>query len=338
MPISDFLPRTGEQRAPRELPPVSAFAGDDGTCPPGLAAALAVPVDQADPEADAGAGPEAGAVAGSMRLRAVVAALASARVLVPVVAHEETAHDGDVRQRLTGHRERRTASSAGAPTGSGADEDAARDGGAHDQHGAHGGAGHEHGVAHDGGAHHRHDAHPGAGHEHGEAHDGDRHASASMVTVRTPDGREALPVFSSVAALTAWRRDARPVPHQAVRAAMAAVDEAGGVLVLDAGSPAPVLIPRPAVWALARREAWVPALADPTVVSELVDTVRGVDGVRSAAVAPGARAEVKVSLAVVPGLSREQVQGVAQAVATALGESAVVAERVDSLELALTSA
>ncbi|MES6118677.1 SseB family protein, partial [Cutibacterium acnes] len=175
------------------------------------------------------------------------------------------------------HRERRTASSAGAPTGSGADEDAARDGGAHDQHGAHGGAGHEHGVAHDGGAHHRHDAHPGAGHEHGEAHDGDRHASASMVTVRTPDGREALPVFSSVAALTAWRRDARPVPHQAVRAAMAAVDEAGGVLVLDAGSPAPVLIPRPAVWALARREAWVPALADPTVVRELVDTVRTAD-------------------------------------------------------------
>ncbi|WP_199916484.1 SseB family protein [Miniimonas sp. S16] len=320
MPISDFLPRTGEQRAPRELPPVSAFAGDDGTCPPELAAALAVPVDQADPEADAGAGPgagpEAGAVAGSKRLRAVVAALASARVLVPVVAHEETAHDGDVRERLTGHRERRTYSRPGVPTGSGADQDA----------------------AHDGGAHHRHDAHPGAGHEHGVAHDGGRHASASMVTVRTPDGREALPVFSSVAALTAWRRDARPVPHQAVRAAMAAVDEAGGVLVLDAGSPAPVLIPRPAVWALARREAWVPALADPTVVRELVDTVRGVDGVRSAAVAPGARAEVKVSLAVVPGLSREQVQGVAQAVAAALGESAVVAERVDSLELALTSA
>lgn len=245
MPVSDFLPRTGQQRAPRELPPTSPFAGDDGTCPPALAAALALPAGE--------------------RLEAVVRALAGERVLVPVVAHEETAYE---------------------PSG----------------------------------------------------HDGDRHASAALVTVRTPDGREALPIFSSVAELGAWRRDARPVPHQGARTAMAAVDEAGGVLVLDAGSASPVVVPRPAVWALARGEEWVPALRDDAVVAAVRDVVSAVDGVQRVAVVGGSRAEVKVELAVVAGLTREQVQAVAQRAAQALGESAVVAERIDSLELALTTA
>lgn len=279
MPIGDFLPRTGEQRAPRELPPASAFAGDDGTCPPLLAAALALP-----------SGPD--------RIAAAVRALAEVRVLVPVVAHEETEHDADVRERLTGRRERTGAEVSG--------DDSGGDAHAHDD--------------------------PAAGHH------GDRHASAALVTVRTPDGREALPVFSSVTALAAWRRDARPVPHQGPRTAMAAVDEAGGVLVLDAGSADPVVVPRPAVWALARGEAWVPALADPIVVAEVHDVVAAVDGVRRVAVVAGTRAEVKIELAVVAGLTREQIQVVAGQAAQALGESVVVAERVDSLELALTTA
>jgi hypothetical protein len=54
--------------APRELPPSSPFAGDDGACAPALGAALA--------ETDA-----------ARRVREVVRALASVRVLVPVVAH-----------------------------------------------------------------------------------------------------------------------------------------------------------------------------------------------------------------------------------------------------------
>lgn len=282
MPIPDFLPATGQQRRAKELPPVSAFAADDGTAPPALAHALAQPAAQ--------------------RLEAVVTALATARVLVPVVAHEETEKDADLREKFTGHRQ---------PSGE------RQPSGAHMQ------------------------AHPALepGTDSPEAcHDGEREASASLVTVRTPDGREALPVFSSVAALQAWRTDARPVPHQATRTAMAAIDEAGGVLVLDPGSDHPVLVPRPAVWALARGERWVPALSDPAVLADVVATLNGVAGVKHVELLPGERAEVKVSLAVVPGLTRPEVQDVAQRAAQALGESVVVAERVDSVELALITA
>lgn len=281
MPLSDFLPKTGEQRGARELPPPSPFAGDDGTCPPELAAALALP--------------------GAERLPAVVRALAGARLLVPVVAHEETEHDAGIREKLTGHRGRGGANANATAAATEPAEPAAE-------------------SCHDGEA------------------DGERHASASLVTVRTPDGREALPVFSSVASLALWRRDARPVPHLGTRTAMAAVDEAGGVLVLDAGSPEPVIVPRPAVWALARGEEWVPALSDPAVVAAVVEVVAAIDGVQRVEVLPGGRAEVKIGLAVVAGLTREQIQVVAQRAAAALGESVVVAERVDSLELALTTA
>lgn len=299
MPLADFLPKTGSERG-KELPPVSPFAGDDGTCPPELAAALALD--------------------GTERLRAVVAALASVRVLVPVVAHEESEHDADVRERITGHRERRRPAGLVVIDDDGADDAATGEVVAGEAAEGEAAAGKE----------------PSA--DGASCHDGERRASASMVTVRTPDGREALPVFSSVAELTRWRRDARPTPHAAVRAAMAAVDEAGGVLVLDPACEAPVLVPRPAVWALARGEEWVPAVDDEGVVAAVQTAVLAVPGVRHAAVERGARAEVKVVLGVVPGLTQEQVQEVAGAVATALGESVVVAERVDSLELALTTA
>lgn len=181
MGAADFLPRSGQQRG-RELPPASPFAGDDGSCPPALAQALATE------------GPE--------RIDAVVAALATSRVLVPVVAHEETDHEEAIRKKFSG-------------------------GNSHADPGASGASGLEEADA---------------------AFEEERHASASMVTVKSPDGREALPIFSSVDAMRRWRADARPVPHQAVRAAMAAVDEAGGVMVLDAGDPAPAFVPRPAVW------------------------------------------------------------------------------------------
>ncbi|WP_454300648.1 hypothetical protein [Salana multivorans] len=82
----------------------------------------------------------------------------------------------------------------------------------------------------------------------------------------------------------------------------------------------------------------MPAVDDEGVVAAVQTAVLAVPGVRHAAVERGARAEVKVVLGVVPGLTQEQVQEVAGAVATALGESVVVAERVDSLELALTTA
>lgn|GEM_PF-133002 len=116
----------------------------------------------------------------------------------------------------------------------------------------------------------------------GHAHTVDKEASAGIVALQAPDGRTALPVFSSVAAMTAWRRDARPVPTDVVRAALSAVSEGWELLVLDAGGPVTALLPRPAVWALAQQQAWRPAV------------VPGADG---AVVDPEVRAAVRAAVA-----------------------------------------
>lgn len=161
-------------------------------------------------------------------------------------------------------------------------------------------------------------------------------ADMAMVTLRGRDGRVALPVFSGVPALAAWDAAARPVPTGARRAALAAVAEGADVVVLDAAGPVTVVVPRPAVWAVAQGRVWTPSPRDPEVaaaVAGAAGAVAGVDGVRCE---PGERAELRVVLAVRPGLDREALSALTTAVSGALAASEVVAERVDALELRLT--
>jgi hypothetical protein len=51
------------------------------------------------------------------------------------------------------------------------------------------------------------------------------------------DGRIAMPVFSSVDSLRAWRPQARPVPVQGAAAVVAAIDGGSSGLVLDVAGP-----------------------------------------------------------------------------------------------------
>lgn len=51
------------------------------------------------------------------------------------------------------------------------------------------------------------------------------------------DGRRALPVFSSLAAMRAWRVDARPVPMLGERAVAGALAEGYDAVVLDVAGP-----------------------------------------------------------------------------------------------------
>ena len=91
--------------------------------------------------------------------------------------------------------------------------------------------------------------------------DQDAVASTGVVAVRMADGRSALPIFTDVDAMRAWNAAARPVPAEGPRAALAAVAEEWSALVLNPGMEA-VVIPRPAVWALAQGHEWKPAVVD----------------------------------------------------------------------------
>ena len=167
---------------------------------------------------------------------------------------------------------------------------------------------------------------------------GDRQADMALVTLTGPDGRRALPVFSSVQTLAAWDPAARPVAVESRRAAASAVAEGCDLLVLDPAGPVPFVVTRPALWAIGQGRPWSPAHEDPDVLAAVSDAVAAVPQVAGATAEPGSDAQLRVVLRVRPGLDAQQVQSLAQRVGAALGASPVVAERVEGLELSVVQA
>lgn len=170
----------------------------------------------------------------------------------------------------------------------------------------------------------------------------DKEASAGIVALRVPDGRTALPVFSSIASLGRWRADARPVPTRVERAALSALEEGWEVLVLDPGGPGALVVPHPAVRALATGSAWQPAVRDGMVRDEVQEAVigciGGVEHVLDVRAEPGRAAEVAVVLGLRAGLDRAGLDRVLAQVNARLAADAVVTAEVDSLELRLVPA
>lgn len=220
----------------RDLPPPSPFAGDDGSQDPALAAAGTDPA-------------------------AVVAALAHARLLVPVVSQLE---------EKTG--------------------------------------------------------------------DGPKKAHAAMVTVGTPDGRAAVPVFSSMEALHRWRSDARPIPVEGPRAAAAAIQESDSLLVLDPGSDTELLVPRPAVVAIATGGSWEPAFENQQVSGAVAKALEPIPAVKGHRLSAGNKAELRIEITLPAGLDRAALITASEHISAALAASEVVATQVDSVELSLRQA
>ena len=187
--------------------------------------------------------------------------------------------------------------------------------------------------------------------EHGLA--ADKEADLALVTLTAPDGRKALPVFSSVDSLARWHPQARPVAVYAPRAALSAVSEEAQLLVIDPGAEMTFVVRRPAMWALAQQRDWVPSYADdslagivsaaaaqqPSVRQVLLSAASGVasrtaDGTLVSGGGPGP--ELRITLQLAPGLDADGVQSIAAALQRSLAAQPEFVERVDSLELKIT--
>jgi len=73
----------------------------------------------------------------------------------------------------------------------------------------------------------------------------DKEADMAAVLMTGADGRMALLAFSSVAAMTSWNAEARPVPVWGREAARAALDENASALLLDLASPTFTVVETP---------------------------------------------------------------------------------------------
>ncbi len=169
----------------------------------------------------------------------------------------------------------------------------------------------------------------------------DKTQELSLVTVAAPDGRRVQPVFTSVEAMAAWDPQARPIPAEAVRTALAASADDTDLIVLDPTSPTEFVMRRPAVWAVAQGQRWEPSFLSPEVFEGLRASIASELAVIDLAVAPGdpdARLrgpELVVELELVQGLEREALDTVLSRLAQRWAADDRIAVLVDSLSIKL---
>lgn len=192
--------------------------------------------------------------------------------------------------------------------------------------------------------------HSGHDHEHGETLHGDKAADVALVSLQSRDGRRALPVFTSVPALTSWNPQARPVAAWMPRACLSAVEEGNELVVVDPGAETTFVVRRPAVWALGQQQDWTPSYRDPSLaraVGSVVDLVPGLERIglapgagvatqtASGQVLPGGGAgpELKIVAFPEPGMDEAGLRLMAATLQQLLGEIPTLTERADSVEI-----
>lgn len=187
----------------------------------------------------------------------------------------------------------------------------------------------------------------------GEVPAGDKEADMALVTIKAPDGRTALPAFTSTARLAQWHAEARPVAVFVPRAALAAVAEKAELMVIDPGSEVTFVVRRPALWALAQQKDWTPSYVDPALERIVSSAIEQSSRVRRVEVAPGSGVpsrtadgrviggggpgpELRLTLALEEGLSQEDLRSAVRDLQSRLQDLQDFVERVDSLEIRLT--
>ena len=168
-----------------------------------------------------------------------------------------------------------------------------------------------------------------------------RSADMAMLTLTSPDGQRALPVFTSVTALRTWDPSARPSPVTSARAAQAAVAERCDVLLLDVGSEHSRVLRPSMVWALAQQRKWLPAHTDPFVAQVLMRAVAGepdVLGCFGEGGDPAGAGILRVVLSLRSGLDPAQVRALATRVGEQIATDGEARARIDGLAFVIRQA
>ena len=169
----------------------------------------------------------------------------------------------------------------------------------------------------------------------------DKSAELAIVAVSTPDGKTAIPAFSSVAEMTAWNSTARPVPVEAAKLAIAAISEGHERVILNPASSA-IAIRRPALAALAQGLSWITPDQNDLVLQMIqkasaqhfeIQSVRAFDGDPTARLL---KPELGLEIKLVTGLSQQQLEQVLTQFGTTL-QTQEFLQLVDSITIKLVA-
>lgn len=170
----------------------------------------------------------------------------------------------------------------------------------------------------------------------------DKSADLAIVAVATPDGRTAIPAFTSVEAMTSWNKTARPVPVSIEKLCLAAVGEGHDRVVVNPGTDSRALR-RNELAVLAQGLALPDLVSGPEVAKLLAEAVEAVEGVVMAGVTDGdpeARLlgeELVIELGLRPGLTSQELEAAVSSFVENL-KSTDFESIVDSYKLRLIAA
>ncbi|WP_377268327.1 SseB family protein [Peterkaempfera sp. SMS 1(5)a] len=161
----------------------------------------------------------------------------------------------------------------------------------------------------------------------------------AVPVVEAPDGRRALPAFTSLEALARWRADARPVPVHGRQAVLAAYSERADTLLLDPAGPVPYQLTGAAMRAVAEGREHLPPARDPEVLAVLRRMVAAEPAVLRAYLRPAEQTDAVLALVPEPEAGQDAVRGAAQRIAAGVAADELLRVRLDrGLDLALLPA
>lgn len=183
----------------------------------------------------------------------------------------------------------------------------------------------------------------------------DKESDMALVSIQAPDGRKALPIFTAVDALTGWHDLARPVAADMRKTALSAVEDDNQLIVINPGQDLTFVLRRPAFWAIAKGQEWVPSYRNSQVVRALQDIAAPISAVTAVEAAPGQGVysrtadgtvlaggghgpELKITLRLALGLTQDQLNHTVQTFQQGLAINPVISELVDSVQISLASA
>jgi hypothetical protein len=141
-----------------------------------------------------------------------------------------------------------------------------------------------------------------------------------------------------------WKPEARPVPVEARRAALAAVADGAQWIVIDPQSPTEIVLRRPTVEAIAQGTPWVPNQIDPMLQSVFDESITDepfVKAIRMTSGDPDARGrdeELVVQVVLPPSLEQNEVERVVRSLSNKWAQQEIFSQRVDSMRLQLVPA
>jgi len=170
----------------------------------------------------------------------------------------------------------------------------------------------------------------------------DKVQELSVITVAGPSGEKVIPAFTSVAAMSAWKLEARPIPIDAQRVALAAASEQTDRIVVNPGTDS-IVLRRPVVWSIAQGNPYTAPWESAEFLSETRNLLAGIDDLVEVGVgagdpnATGDGPDVRLILGLVDGLDSDRVQTLVTEAQGRISNNDIYVDQVDALALSLST-